>query len=260
MAKTSINPEAPAALVPVNQGPADLPANYNPDAYDDVSRDIEVPVLGLINNVGPLAKKFKNQGGKFVLGETLLGDFVCVIPVALVKFYRETFRNGKALKYGTPEAATAKVFATAQDAAKAGYIVDFDARAQNRVEEAGRVGYLVLAPEGDTSGEFTIKLGSNFPKVAQAKCSYQRGGYRAVMRRIFDAAAKKARADELVTAGMTHSQLFSAAKPWTHIWTVTSESVEGNENAWYEPRIARGEHLPDDVIAKITAEYGTVTA
>lgn len=258
MAKAKITPDAEepvSTAIATTSAPAQELAHYNPDQYDDVSRDIEIPVLGLVNGVGPLAKVFRNKAGNFALGDTvLLGETVQVVPVAIVKFFRETWRNGVEIKYGSPEDKTRRKFATAQDAAKSGYAVDFDNVLPNRVEEAGGIGYLVVAPAGDTSGEFILKKGDFV--FAQAKCSYQRGGFKSVWRRVFDHAHKRAMAGGLDIRGLDHAAIFNAAKGWSHAWTLSAELVEGKQNSWWEPRIAKGAALPDDVAEWIGANYG----
>jgi hypothetical protein len=262
MAKTSIKPaevvtEESATtneMAITSQASIDI-AHYNPDQYDDTSRDIEVPVLGLINNVGPLAQQFRNKSGSFALGDILIGESVDVIPVTLVKLFRETYRNGKEIKYGSPEDKTRKVFASAQDAVKSGYMVDFDNNAMNRVEECGKIGWLIIAPAEDKSGEFILNAGGI--KVAQGRCSYQRGGYRNVFRKVFDFANRIALAKGVRTKGLNHTQVFLAAQPWTNRWTLTSTEVQGGQNSWFEPRIARCESLPQETIDWITQNYGT---
>lgn len=243
------------AIAPIDEAPVAL-SHYNADQYDDVSRDVEIPVLALINNVGPLATQFRNKAGNFVLGDNLLGEKVQVVPVQVMKFYRETWRSGKEIKYGSPEDKTRRTFQSAQEAAKAGYAIDFDGVHSNRIEECGRVGYLVIKPDGDKSGEFVLKAGS--VELAQAKCSYQRGGYREVWRRIFEHAHKLALAKGVSTKGLNHGQVFSAAKAWTHSWTISAAVVTGAQNSWYEPRIAKGEPLAPDVIDWITTNYGSI--
>jgi hypothetical protein len=265
MARTSIKPEdtdiqvtsstASTGLVPTS---TQAPAEYDPSQYDDVGRDIETPVIGLVGTVGALAKQFRNQAGNFVLGDTLLGPAVQVIPVAAVKFYAERWRNGEEVKFGTPLFSTRKVFESAAAAAQAGYEVDFNNRASNRVEEAARIGYLVIAPEGDASGDFVIKAGDL--RLSRAKCSYQRGGFRAVFRKIFDHANKVALTKDIVTRGLTHSELFARAQPWTHIWTLSAEACSGHDNEWFEPRIAKTTPLTAETIQWITENYGTVRA
>jgi len=262
MARTSIKPEDTDIQVPSSTAATALSipstqaaVEYDPSTYDDVGRDIETPVLGLVGTVGALAKQFRNQAGNFVLGDTLLGNTVQVIPVAVVKFYAERWRDGVEVKFGTPLFATRKVFESAAAAAKAGYEVDFNNRAQNRVEEAARIGYLVLAPANDASGDFAIKCGDL--RFARAKCSYQRGGFRAVFRKIFDHANKVALTKDIVTRGLNHSALFAAAQPWTHLWTLSAEACSGHDNEWYEPRIAKTSPLTPETVAWITANYGT---
>lgn len=239
---TALAEAAPSAL-----------GSYNPDQYDDVSRDIEVPVLGLVNNVGPLAKTFKNKGGNFVLGDMLLGPTVQVVPIEVAKYFRETWRNGTEIKYGSPLDKERKVFGSAHDAAKAGYIVDFSNSAPNRVEEGGKIGYLVLQPADDNSGEFVYRAGKLL--FAKARCSYTRNGYREVFRRVFDHANKRALAAGIATAGKNHAELFNEARPWTHLWTLTAVTASKGDNEWWEPRIAKGEPLATEVVERINADY-----
>ena len=150
------------------------------------------------------------------------------------------------------------MFESAAAAAQAGYEVDFNHRAKNRVEEAARIGYLVIAPEADTSGDFVIKAGDL--RLSRAKCSYQRGGFRAVFRKIFDHANKVALTKDIVTRGLTHSELFARAQPWTHIWTLSAEACSGHENEWFEPRISKTAPLTPETIQWITDNYGAVRA
>ncbi|MFZ9725641.1 MAG: hypothetical protein ACO3EH_00410 [Ilumatobacteraceae bacterium] len=262
MAKTKITPNAEepvstALSTTQPEGTVDLSA-YNPDQYDDVSRDVSIPVLGLVHGIGPLAKVYRNKGGNFALGESaLLGEQVQVVPVTILKYFRETHRNGFEIKYGSPEDRTRRKFATAQAAAKAGYAIDYHNSLPHRIEEAGLVGYLVVGPEGDTSGEFALKKGTF--AFAQAKCSYQRGGFKAVWRRIFDHAHKRAMAQGLDIKGLDHGEIFNAAGGWSHVWTLTAELVEGNQNSWWEPRIAKSAELPAEVQQWIGQNYGSTT-
>lgn len=243
------------ALAPTQSADvADYSNAYDPEQYDDSSRDVEVPVLGLINNVGDLARRFKNKSGNFVLGDLFLGEKVDVIPVQIVKFFRETCRNGNVIKFNSPEAKTSKVWATASDAAKDGYFVDFKNKAPNRCEEAGRLGYLAIAPEGDTSGEFYITAGEL--KVAQAKSSYQRGGYRnGPWSKIYNHAYRLAQVKGQEVKGFSPTDIFRNAQAWTHRWTITAVDVPGSENNWWEPRAARGAELSPETVAYITANY-----
>jgi len=257
MAKTSISPEDPSkssALAPTQPNAVGAPAGYDPEYYDDTSRDIEIPTLSLVGNIGPLSKKFKNSAGLFALGDLLLGDAVNVIPVAVAKFYSETHRAGKEIKYGSPEAQTRKKFATAAEAAKAGYVVAFDDTAPNRVQEAAIVGYLVAAPVDDKSGEFVEKCGDL--RLARAKCTYQRGSYRGTFRPIFNHANKVALSKGIDATGKNVNQLFAEAKPWTHLWALTPEEVAGRENTWWETRASKVAPLAPEVVAWITENYG----
>lgn len=259
MAKTSINPEDPnknvTTLVPTSSTAVGAPVGYDPEQYDDVGRDIEVPTLVIVNSVGPTAKKFKNSAGLFAFGDILLGSSVNVIPVAVLKFFSETHRGGVEIKHGSELAKNRKRFASASEAAKAGYIVGFkNDTAPNRVQEAAVIGYLVVAPEGDKSGEFVEKCGDL--RLARAKCTYQRGGYRGTFQPIFNHAAKVATSLDIPTAGKTVSQLFTEAKPWTHLWTLTGEECAGRENQWWETRASKTAPLAPEVVQWITDNYG----
>lgn len=254
MAKTDIRSaptkpsEAPTQLVPT--GAAEV-AGYDADSYDDVQRDISVPVLGLINGIGKLAEKYTNKAGNYVLGEVFLGQSVEVIPVSVVKFLRETVRDGEVLAFDAPDR---KIFATAAEAKASGYYIDFDNVVPNRCEEAAKIGYLVIAPEGDDSGEFVIKAGEL--RLAQGKSSYQRGGFREVFRRVFDHAAKQALLKDVPTAGLNHTELFSASRAWTHRWKLYAALEKGRKNSWWEPRIAKGAPLSEATVQYITDHYG----
>lgn len=283
MARSSIKPESDGpdlgahttgtALAERPSPEAGAAAAYDPGYYDDVSRDVEIPVLGLVNNVGNLAKEFRNQSGRFVLGEIILGEKVEVIPVAVVKYFAERVRNGKEIKHGSPEFATRRIFATAAEAAQFrvpedgpgkghGYVVDFENRAPNRIEEAGRIGYLVVAPDGTPadSTDFVLKPAGSDLRLALAKCSYQRGGFRGVFRPVFDHANKLALLKGLPTRGVTHSELFNRAQAWDGIWSLTAKECQGNDNFWFEPRIAKKAKLAPEIIAWVTENYGAVRA
>jgi hypothetical protein len=261
MAKTSIRPESeepitgPSSdLVPAQ--PSSLPEYYDPGQYDDVSRDISVPVIGLVNKIGPLSKTFPKNAGEFAFADQfVIGETVKVIPIGILKFFVEKVRDGKDLKFGSPEAATAKIFATANEAARAGYAVDFDDVYKNRVEEASRVAYLVVAPEGDSSGEFVEDAAGI--KVALCKSSYQRGGHRGVFRPLVNHAAKLAKAQGLPTLGKSAAQLFADTKAFTHFWTLSAEHREDlvRQLDWFEPRISKGDVLPPEVFAWIESKY-----
>lgn len=261
MAKTSISPESEkpvtSAVTTVERAnPPALPAKYNPDRYDDVSRDIQVPVLGLVNKIGPLSEKFPKNVGEFVLGDTvLLGERVGVIPVGILKLFIESMRDGVELKFGSPESATAKIFATANDAYNAGYAVDFDSNVKNRVEESSRVAFLVVAPAGDQSGEFVMKTGDL--KLALAKSSYRRGGHRGVFRPLVNHAVKIAREKGIEIVGLSAADVFEKTEAFTHLWTVSSTKVENaiKKQAWYEPRIAKTAPLAPEVVEWIKENY-----
>lgn len=280
MARTKITPgadetatehEQSTALAPAASSEVGAPANYDPGYYDDTSRDVDIPVLGLVNNVGNLAKQHRNQAGNFVLGDKVIGAAVDVIPVALVKFFAERFRNGKELKNGTPEFATRRIFASATEAANFklqddgpgkghGYFVDFDNKLPNRIEEAGRIGYLVVAPEGADPVDFPLKAPVGDLRFTLAKCSYQRGGFRNVWRSVFNHADKLAKLKGINPRGLTHAEVFNRAQAWDGVWTLTSSEESGNGNFWFEPRIAKKAKLAPEVVAWVSEEYGNLRA
>lgn len=271
MARTKINPESSdidveaqnteAALAARPSTEVGAPEAYDPSYYDDVARDTDVPALALVNNTGNLAKQFRNQSGNFVLGEKLLGNKVDVVPVAVVKFFVETAREGIGeIKYTMPEYKTRQVFETATEAAKLGYVLDFKNRAPNRIEENARIGYLVLAPDDSAAPEdFPLVVGDY--RFTLAKCSYHRGGYRGVFGPVFDHAVRLARLKNISTKGVSHSSLFNQAQAWDGIWTLTSiEPPMRNNNVWWEPRIAKKAKLPTEVFNWISENYGNVRA
>jgi hypothetical protein len=232
-------------------------AGYDPGYYDDVSRDTDVPPLMLVGNTGGLAKLFKNQAGNFVFNDQLVGPTVDVIPVAVLKYYVERARNGAEIKYGTPDWNTRKRFATATEARQAGYVIDFKNKAPFRIEEAGRIGFLVVAPAGANPEDFPLYREHDLG-FALGKSSYQRGGYREVFQTVFNHAVKLTQLKKIATKGMSHTELFRVAQPWAGIWTLRAQECYKGENLYYEPRISKKAALPADAVAWITENYGDV--
>lgn len=243
MAKTSIKPpvdgeSAPSIerenqLVPGSSTSVGLPTGYNPDQYDDPNRDIQTPALGLINKIGPLSKTFPKNAGEFAFGESvLLGEKAIVIPVAKQKLYIESRRNGKDLKFG--DGIVVRVFTSAREAAHAGYAVDFDDKAQNRVEEAAKLGFLVKAPEGDKSGEFYYSApdGTDW---GIAQTTLRRGSYRGVYRLINTRASRP------------------GAKLHDTAYLLFAEHVENaqRQQDWFESRVRTEAQLTPEFIAWI---------
>jgi len=266
MARTSIKPEDETPVQSQNTAvvPRTPPVDdgYDPSQYDDTTRDVTIPVLGLIGGIGPLAKKFMNKGGQFALGDVLLPATVQAIPVALVKFVSETYREGRELKYDDKD-ITPKIWPSAEAAYKdGGYRIDFEGLYPNRIEERGRIGYLVRKPDELTGAE-AAEFNHTAPdgtKYAVAKCTYRRGGFRETWRRIFDNSVKRANAAGISTKGLGHAELFNAAKGWDSTWTLSGEYIDGKKNSWWEPRASRGAALTPEVFAWVTDEFGTLRA
>lgn len=239
---TSVVPAQTSAIVPSADG----------DQYsDETSRDVQLPVIGLVNKVGKLAEKFENQGGKFVIGDLLVGPSVTVIPVNMVKLYSEVARDGKVLEYGKDQS---QVWSSERDANAAGYFIDRTHRAPNRIEEIAKIGFLAVAPEGDKSGEFFLKVGNLM--VQPCYSTYRRGGYINVYLPIFNHANRICMAQGIVTRGLTAQKIFAAAKAWTNLWRLTAKKGSNAQNTWWEPQAAKFEPLPGDVIEWIGANYG----
>lgn len=261
MAKASIKPESekPVSVQGVTSlatQTSNVPAGYNPDQYDDVNRDLQTPVLGLINKVGPLSRTFPKNVGEFALGENLLlGESAQVIPVGILKFFIESRRDGVNLKYG--DGIIAKRFATANEAYQQGYAVDFDSNCENRVEESSIIAWLVIAPEGDESGEFFVS-GPGGLKLAEAKTTIRRGSHRAVFRPLLNHANRKALSEGMVTKGLTANELFAKAEAYNTIWTVSPRhEIDDKKNQdWFEFAIAKTKALTPEQVAWVKENYG----
>jgi hypothetical protein len=268
MARSKINPEEvdetnsqnpSEQLVPTQSTAVEPVEDYNPDYYDDVSRDTDVPFLALVGNTGSLASQHRNQSGNFVYNDKIIGPSLDVVPVAVMKFFIEKARDGKEIKFGTPEWKLRKTFETAREAFSEGYVIDFKNKAPNRIEESGRIGYLVVGPEGTEPEDFPLSAGGF--RFGLGKSTYNRGGYREVWQRVFDHAVRLSNLRGLPTKGISQSELFNRAQAWDGVWTLTSvQPPMRNGNQWWEPRIAKKAKLPPEVVAWISDNYGNVRA
>jgi hypothetical protein len=248
MPKTSINPESDEAVTTTlskteSAAMAQTPSGYDADQYDDPTRDISTPVLGLVNKVGKPSKQWPKNVGELYLGDSIIGETVRAIPVGIVKFFVESCRDGQVLKFGGD--IIPKVFSSATEAAAAGYVLDFDNVARNRVEEAAKIGWLVLKPEGfdDEAGEFVLDMPSG-AVAAVAKTTVKRGGYRGTFKPIYNYAVKMLRA----SGGQlqpTASETFLKAGGFKSVWDITVDHCEGGDNDWYELRARRVSSLSD---------------
>lgn len=221
------------------------------DRYDDITRDVVVPVLGLINKVGKLAEKFENRGGNFALGDELLGQSVAVIPVSIVKLVEEVAYQGRPLVYGE---SVPKVFSSATEAYSAGYVVDKTRLAPNRVEEIAKVGYLVIAPEDNRSSDFMLEVGGL--RLQPAQCTYRRSAFARIYYPLFNHAHGICLGRGLEYRGLNASRVFALAQAWTHQWTLQSKLEKNAKNSWWEPRISKGSILSAEVQSWVAKNYG----
>lgn len=248
MAKSSITPgagsksEAPSdSQLPVPTGSSAVTPANDAAKYDDGSRDVIIPRLGLIGNIGPLWKKFQRNAGDFAFEERLvLGNSVQVIPLSLRKFYVEIKRNGKDLKFG--DGIMPKIFQSANEANLQGYGIDFDSLLPNKAQEAGEILYLVQGPADDVAGAFYIEVDGKF--YAPALMTYRRGGFRSVWKLVNTAK---------VRAEARKAELYGS------VFTLTSKLEENAERqqAWYEPRITPTGRVSEAGIAAIREAAGT---
>lgn len=257
MAKTKIAPNAEdvetstAVATATTETSALVPSAAGDHYADETSRDVQLPVIGLVNKVGKLAEKFENKGGQFVVGDMLVGPTVRVIPLNVLKMYSEYARDGKALVYGKDQP---QVWASERDANAAGYFIDRTHRAPNRIEEIAKIGFLAIAPAGDTSGEFFLKVGDL--QVAPCYSTYRRGGYINVYLPVFNHANRICMAQGIVTRGLSAQKIFSAAKAWTNEWTLSAKKGQNDTNTWWEPQITKGAPLSPAVVEWVTQNYG----
>ena len=276
MAKTTINPESDEAvhteIVPSETAGAVAPSNssvpvgYDADQYDDLDRDIETPSISIINKTGPLSTKFPKNTGEFAVGEVVLGDDPQVIPVALLKLFVESCRDGTPLKYG--DGIMPRFFSTAADASKAGYFVDFDNVSPNRVEACSRAAFLVIKPDGvdDPDGLFYLEMPSG--KFATlAKSSYRRGSHRGRKNShpgvysplVNYATAILRRPGNGGTGGLDASSAFAKAAAYDRVWTLKAhhEINTAKKQDWYETYIERTLQLDAEDLSWISENYKT---
>lgn len=239
MAKSSIKPalglESHSDVMLATTANSTVVALNEAERYDDGSRDIIIPKLGLVNNVGDLWKKFPRNAGDFVFEKRLvLGSSVEVIALSLRKFYVECKRDGQFLKYG--DGIMPKIFTSASEANRNGYAIDFDSLSPNKVEEAGEILFLVAGPADDAASSFYIEVdGKSF---APSLMSFRRGGFREAWKLVNTV---KVRADS------RKGDLFGT------LFTLTSFLKEDTvkKQAWFEPRIAVTRRVTEPGIASI---------
>lgn len=238
----SVETDNPQNLPATQAGSAVAPYQGDHNNYDDASRDIKIPRIGIVNGVGPLFKKFPKNVGEIAFEERLiLGAETDVIVLNLRKFYVEIRRNGVDLKYG--DGILPKVFKTAGEANAAGYAIDWDSNHVNKAQEAGEILLLVAGPADDVQDAFYIEAGGKF--WAPALTTVRRGGYREVYR-LFKTVETRAQA----RGGKLHGTVF---KYWPKL-------VEGDQNSWFEPRAEAKAKLAPEDIAKIESALGKIIA
>lgn len=223
----------PQNLPATQAGAAVTPYQGDQTNYDDASRDIKIPRLGIVNGVGPLFKKFPKNVGELAFEERLiLGPETDVIALNLRKFYVEIRRNGVDLKYG--DGIMPKIFKKASDANAAGYAIDWDSNHVNKAQEAGEILLLVAGPADDVQDAFYIEAaGKNW---APALTTVRRGGYREVYR-LLNTVKDRAEA----RGGRLHGTIF---KYWAKL-------VDGDQNSWFEPRAEAKAKLAPEEVEKI---------
>jgi hypothetical protein len=222
------------------------------DQYpDDPNKDIVIPVIGLINKVGGLSEKFENKAGQFALGDSCLGKEVLVIPVSAVKLWQEVARNGVKLEFG--KEPQPRYFTSEGEAKAKGYIDDFSNTAPNRIEPIAKIGFLVVAPKDDTSGDYVVKVGDL--QTQPARSTFRRDGYKNVFLTIFNFSHRQCLAKQINVRGMSTSQVFAAGVPWAHVWTLSSMVKKNDKNSWFVPTIYKGAALNPDQVSWITDNY-----
>lgn len=251
MAKTSIRPEEQkieSSNLPALPTSPQLPAGYNPDRYDDETRDVQTPTLGLINKIGPLSKKFPKNAGDFAFGDVLLGPTATVIPIGFVKFFVESVRNGEPLKYGEIYDPPARKFVSANEAYRQGYAVEYDTNYPNRAEESARIAFLVAGPPDDDSGEFylTAPDGRHW---GVAVSSFRRGSLRGTFKPVFT---------HIYRLSQAQAKPIEEIAFYDWMWELRSEHVDNvqKKQDWFESRIKKLGHLPPDMIDWIRASVG----
>jgi hypothetical protein len=254
MTKIKLSPDAEENISTALSNPAPAPTalDVQGDQYpDDPSRDVVIPVIGLINKVGGLSEKFENKAGQYALGDSCLGKEVLVIPVSAVKLWQEVCRDGVKLEYGKEPQPL--FFPSESAAKKKGYINDFSSTAPNRIEPIAKIGFLVIAPKDDTSGDYVVKVGDL--QTQPARSTFRRAGFRNVYQPIYNHAHRQCLAKQINIAGMSNSWVFSAGVPWSHIWTLSSTVDKNDKNSWFVPTISKGPALPVEAVKWISDNY-----
>jgi hypothetical protein len=254
MAKTKISPDAEENISTALSNPAPAPTalDVQGDQYpDDPNKDIVIPVIGLINKVGGLSEKFENKAGQYALGDVCLGKEVLVIPVSSVKLWQEVARNGVKLEFG--KEPQPRYFTSEGEAKAKGYIDDFSNTAPNRIEPIAKIGFLVVAPKDDTSGDYVVKVGDL--QTQPARSTFRRDGYKNVFLTIFNFSHRQCLAKQINVRGMSTSQVFAAGVPWAHVWTLSSMVKKNDKNSWFVPTIYKGAALNPDQVSWITDNY-----
>lgn len=254
MSRSSIRPESDGVQTEhASSNPAPSPsqqAQRDAAYYDSDARDTKVPVLGLINKVGPLSDLFPKNAGEFaynkrvVLGAPYTGpgsqkdEFgLAVIPLRFEKSFVETYRDGEEIKFGAKIEPPQKVFATAEAAYAQGYIADFDAPKFNNVEEKGDLVFLVAGPADDAEDAFFLEIGGLF--FTPASFSVRRAAYRDVFQNIKTWSARP--------GSKVHNKLCLLRSK------KKSKVRNGVPSSWYESSISATRKLTEAEIATIEA-------
>lgn len=259
MAKSSITPGAGVksdrpsdSELPATQGSTAVVPATDGAKYDDGSRDVVNPRLGLINKIGPLSTKFPRNAGEFafedrlVLGKQIPGGKVGestldVILVSTRKFYVECKRDGVFLKYG--DGIKPKIFQTANAANLAGYGIDFDSQLPNKVEEAGEALVLVAGPADDVADAFFIEVDGQV--YAPALMSFRRGSFRDAWK--------------ILNTGKSRAEA-RKAEVFGTIYNLSSKLVENEEKgqAWFETRATAKSKVSPEGLANIRFALGRI--
>jgi len=146
-----------------------------------------------------------------------------------------------------------RLFTSERQAKEAGYIDDFSHSAPNRIEPIAKIGFLVVAPKDDASGDFVIKVGDL--QTQTARSTYRRKGFLYVYQQIYNHANKQCLARQISTVGLSPNQVFTAGLPWSHVWTLTAVVMKKGQNSWYVPSIAKGPALTPEQVNRITENF-----
>ena len=254
MAKTKISPDAEENVSTALTNPTNAPTalDVQGDQYpDDPNKDIVIPVIGLINKVGGLSEKFENKAGQYALGDSCLGKEVLVIPVSAVKLWQEVARNGVKLEFG--KEPQPRYFTSEGGANAKGYIDDFSNTAPNRIEPIVKIGFLVVAPKDDTSGDYVVKVGDL--QTQPARSTFRRQGFKNVYQTIYNFSHRQCLAKQIDIRKIKPSQVFAAGVPWAHVWKLSSIVMKNEKNSWFVPTISKGAALNPDQVSWITENY-----